>query len=384
MAGIGRSSWGPCIRATLAAALTAASVAPALAQLVVHQTAGPPMAEDIAGPSDSPLEQQRQAMIAALQKSPFELPVQAEVMVTTGDTTPLLLAGLEAARGVHVARNYGLAMQLLQRAAAQYDPRAITAMAVMQANGWGVPRDLAHARGMLQALEQVGFGRAYCVQAELDARLPGGAQLRRNKALIAEGARLGDAYCQNMLGATLELDGDFDAAQQAYEAAAAQASATAQRNLARLAQRSQGQQNSLLELQERAEAGNPQAQFDLARRLHRGIGVPRDYAAALKWYGEAAKQLPQAREVLQVILQQNADPNHLDPLVMQRLSNLPVVADVAMPVMVRSPLRDPDALAGLEFLSAQPWARRLSERAHGGPAAVAGAAQATADQGGQP
>lgn len=357
-------------RVALLAAFACAVPTLASAQLVVHRPAGAAAEEDIA-PADSPLEPQRQAVIAALKVTPFVLPPEVAQAVAQGDTTALLLAALESARGVHVPRNDALAWQLLQQAAAQYDPRALAAMAVMLANGTGVPRDIGHARDLLNMLERVGFGRAYCMQAEIDARLPGGAQSSRNKRLIAEGAASGDAYCQNLLGVRLELDGDYRGAHDAYAAAAAQGSITASRNLARLAQRASGQQSSLLELQQRAEAGNPQAQFDLARRLHRGVGVPRDFAAALKWYREAAAQLPQAREVLQVILAENGSADRLDPAVMQRLANLPAVADVAMPVVMRSPLRDADALAGLEFVPLQPGAQRLRDMATGHASQVA-------------
>jgi hypothetical protein len=42
--------------------------------------------------------------------------------------------------------------------------------------------------------------------------------------------------------------------------------------------------------QNRAEMGDPAAQFDLGERYHDGLGVPRDYSAALKWFLQAAER----------------------------------------------------------------------------------------------
>jgi TPR repeat protein len=357
--------------AALMLAAAALGIAPAQAQLVVRGAAAVTAADDGESQADPSLRAARQAIRGALAANPFQLPPDLAQRVAGGDTTPLVIAGIESLRGTHAPRNMVLALRLLQQAAAQADARALAALAAAQANGWGMPRDVGRAREQLLALQRIGFGRAFCMQAELDGRLPGGQELARNKALIAEGARRGDAYCQNLLGATLELDGDVEAAREAYGAAAAQGSDTAARNLARLAARSSGQRNSIVELTQQAEAGNPQAQFDLARRLHRGVGLPRDYAGALHWYREASYQLPQAREVLQLILQANGSADSLDPEVMQRLSNLPVIASVALPPLRRGPERDADALAGLDALPLQPWAGRLREQQ-----AAAGAAPA--------
>jgi len=42
--------------------------------------------------------------------------------------------------------------------------------------------------------------------------------------------------------------------------------------------------------QNRAESGDPAAQYDLGERYHDGLGVTRDYSAALKWFLQAAEQ----------------------------------------------------------------------------------------------
>ena len=44
------------------------------------------------------------------------------------------------------------------------------------------------------------------------------------------------------------------------------------------------------DLRERAQAGDPVAQFNMAVRYAEGIGVQRDYLEAAKWYGAAADQ----------------------------------------------------------------------------------------------
>ncbi|HIE93052.1 MAG TPA: sel1 repeat family protein, partial [Acidobacteria bacterium] len=47
-------------------------------------------------------------------------------------------------------------------------------------------------------------------------------------------------------------------------------------------------QRDLTELQERAEQGNPSAQYNLARQYVTGTGVPRDDQEAARWYRLAA------------------------------------------------------------------------------------------------
>ncbi|HCE04684.1 MAG TPA: hypothetical protein DEQ98_15735, partial [Acidobacteria bacterium] len=49
-------------------------------------------------------------------------------------------------------------------------------------------------------------------------------------------------------------------------------------------------QRDLIELRERAEQGDPTAQFNLARQYLTGSGVPRDDQEAVRWYRLAAEQ----------------------------------------------------------------------------------------------
>ena len=46
----------------------------------------------------------------------------------------------------------------------------------------------------------------------------------------------------------------------------------------------------LLELEKKAEAGDPYAQFNLGNAYYKGNGVPQDYKEAVKWYTKSADQ----------------------------------------------------------------------------------------------
>ena len=46
----------------------------------------------------------------------------------------------------------------------------------------------------------------------------------------------------------------------------------------------------LLELEKKAEAGDPYAQFNLGNAYYKGNGVPQDYKEAVKWYTKSAEQ----------------------------------------------------------------------------------------------
>ena len=46
----------------------------------------------------------------------------------------------------------------------------------------------------------------------------------------------------------------------------------------------------LLELEKKAEAGDPYAQFNLGNAYYNGNGVPQDYKEAVKWYTKSAEQ----------------------------------------------------------------------------------------------
>jgi TPR repeat protein len=307
--------------------------------------------------------------ISSATPAKIDWPEAYATKLAAGDSTPLVEAAIELLSSTPTAAHINLALRLGEQAANMNDERATALLAVAAANGWGQPRDTAKARSLLQGLQEQGYARAYCLQAELDARLPGGAQQRRVRALLAEGAQLGDAACLNAHAAALEQEGHAEAARTAYEQAAAKGHAAASANLARLktladeaAQRrheSAAQLPTLANVLQAAERGDAQAQFDLARRLHRGVQAPHDLAAAFYWYSQAAQHLSAAREVFSLIVSQSPGlvNGELDVQTLQSLSQLPVVmsiepathmAALSAPRFVQAPLRDASLLAGLE------------------------------------
>jgi TPR repeat protein len=317
------------------------------------------------------LKQALAAAKSAVAMPSIDWPEPIAKLIKDNDATPLIEAAIELIAGEQVPRHIALALKLAEQAAAMNDPRATALLASAAANGWGQSRDAARARALVHALQQQGFARAYCLQAEWDARLPGGAQQRSVRALQAQGAEQGDAVCLNAHAAALEEEGHVEAARAAYTKAAEQGHANAAANLARVndlmeqakLRRDQTLLPTLSKLQTQAEQGNAQAQYDLARRLHRGAQAPKDLAQAFYWYSQAARSMPQAREVFGLIVAHSPALQYgeIDVTALQTLSQLPAVKSIEkqaneaarMPRVQQPPLRDASLLVGIEKLAPQ-------------------------------
>lgn len=221
-----------------------------------------------------------------------------------GDAQAAWRVALATFRGDCAASNYGQALGFVQIAAQAGHACATGAWGLMLVRGWGVARDLPQARELLERSAQAGCKRAYYwswLADELAAR-----PLTRERALarLMQGTDSGDGHALNALAVVREIDGQRDEARKLYLRAANAGNATARTNLARLARyfSQSTEKPSLASLSQRAEAGESQAQYLLARRFHQGDGVSINYVQALKWYQQSAqKGYPASREMLTLV-----------------------------------------------------------------------------------
>lgn len=252
--------------------------------------------------------------------------------------------------------NYDQAARSFKSAADAGDLRASIAFAYLQAMGLGVPRDPSSARQRLQAASGAGIARADYILSLVEAmeRRPQSAQ--RAGALRESAARRGDAVAENAMGVYYQQQGDRTTAELWYQRAVEHGSRNATQNLANLA-RSEQVKQQVADTRRTADTGNADALFSLARRYHRGEGVPPDYGQALRLYrAAAAKGSEPARQMLGLIQSRPAVDGQVDPAWMQQLASATVggpdrrIESPAVDTGVALPKND-DPLSGLTHLT---------------------------------
>lgn len=258
---------------------------------------------------------------------------------------------LERFRGGCRPANYQEAAVAMKAAADAGHPCAIGAWGLMLGRGWGVPRDTFAARERTQESADRGCLRApYWAALVLGASArPAALQAAREQLTV--GAALGDGHALNALGALHETDGLRDDARLLYQRAAALGNLTATHNLARLQRHvSRGAERpELAELVRRADAGDAQAGYLLARRLHAGDGVAINAAEALQRYQRAA-QLGHAaaREMLDLIHARIGPRGRLQVTAVAELARVELRSDELNKTRgLTQPLEDEDPWAGL-------------------------------------
>jgi TPR repeat protein len=125
-------------------------------------------------------------------------------------------------------------------------------------------------------------------------------------------------YADNAAGVSAYLAGDFRAAREEFLAAAEAGDAEAELNLALFYYNGRGVERDLVEavrwFARSAEDGNATAQYMLAGAYLKGIGVESDVRTALHWYDEAASQGHEgARDVAAKIRNTPGGPADLPP-----------------------------------------------------------------------
>lgn len=118
-----------------------------------------------------------------------------------------------------------------------------------------------------------------------------------------QGARMGHAGCQNMLGSCYYnghgVEKDLNRARKLYEDSVRQNNSSAIYNLGVMYVYGNGVKKDVTKARElflkSANQGYPEAQFNLAVLYYKGIGVKKDKSTALKWFKKAAdKNIPKA------------------------------------------------------------------------------------------
>lgn len=221
-----------------------------------------------------------------------------------GDPQAAWRVALALFSGDCTAQNYGQVLGFIEMAAQSGHACATGALGLMMVRGWGIGRDLLQARELLERSALAGCRRAYYwswLADELAAR----PQTRERALLqLMKGADAGDGHALNALAVVREIDGQRGDARMLYARAASAGNTTARTNLARLARyfSKSSEKPGVALLTRRADAGDAQAQYQLARRFHQGDGISANYVQALKWYQRAAdKGNPAAREMLTLI-----------------------------------------------------------------------------------
>jgi TPR repeat protein len=268
-----------------------------------------------------------------------------------GDASAAWRAALASFRGDCRAPNYGEALGYVQTASRAGHACATGAWGLMLVRGWGVARDLPQARELLERSAQAGCARALYWAWLMDAYAV--RPQARESALehLARGAELGDGHALNALGIVREVDARRDEARALYTRAANAGNATARMNLARLARYfSQSiEKPSLAVLTQRAESGQAEAQYLLARRLHQGDGVAVNYVQALQWYQKSAqKGFAASREMLALVQARLGVSAAPSAMVLADLSLIDVSSDELNKKRgVVQPIEDIDPFAGL-------------------------------------
>lgn len=178
------------------------------------------------------------------------------------------------------------------------------ALGYLQAEGVGMMRNAAEGRGAIEGAIGSGCARAHYLLALL-LDTPARADAMRKE--LEAGAAEGDGHALNRLGTLAEVDGERNRARDLYRRARAAGNRAAVQNLLRLDRfaATAGAKEPVARLRERAKAGDAEAQYRLARRIHRGEAGPIDYVQAWQLYRQSARSgFEPAKEMMTLVLAQ--------------------------------------------------------------------------------
>lgn len=241
----------------------------------------------------------------------------------------------------------------LRRRARAGEACADAALGYLRALGIGMPVEPRDGRADVEAAADRGCARAHYLLARLDEKVPAALRQQREglapsdvaervRAELEKGAARNDGHALNHLGTLREIDHDPAGAATRYRQARALGNRAALQNLRRLERLSAVKTASepLADLERRARAGDAEAQYRLARRLHRGQGAPIDYAGAWRWYQESAhRRFKPAEDMMTMVLAQPRIPG--EPVTATWLARLAPFDVPSDPVMRQRGLRQP-------------------------------------------
>ena len=249
--------------------------------------------------------------LAAAPGDPRRPPTVAGVSLDKIDIVPALTACnaamrqypdvtrfvFHAGRIAHVQKDYVLARQLYERAAAASEPGAMTNLGVLYQNGWGVAQDYAQAR---QWFEKSAAAGGPAAMNNLGVLYQNGWGVSKDYArarqwyekAVAAGAPAAMNSLGVLYGNALGVPRDYTQARQWHEKAAAAGYVQAMQNLGLYYQNGLGVAQDYAQARQwyekAAAADNAHAMNSLGVLYENGLGVPRDYTQARQWYEKAA------------------------------------------------------------------------------------------------
>ena len=189
---------------------------------------------------------------------------------------------------------------------------AQAALGYLQALGIAMPATPGAGRAVVADAAARGCKRAHYLIARLEESGPTAEHRERARSALLAGAGAGDGQALNHLGTLVEIGGDTVRARSLYREAQSAGNRAATQNLLRLRRLEEmgPEREPFEELERRARAGDAQAQYRVARRIHRGEGRAVDYVAAWHWYRESARQgFKPAHEMIALVLAQPSAKN---------------------------------------------------------------------------
>jgi len=249
--------------------------------------------------------------LAAAPGDPRRPPTVAGVSLDKIDIVPALTACnaamrqypdvtrfvFQAGRIAHVQKDYVLARQLYEKAAAASEPGAMTNLGVLYQNGWGVAQDYARAR---QWFEKSAAAGGPAAMTNLGALYGNGwgvpTDLAQARQWYEKAAAVGEPGAMTNLGWLYEngkgVSKDYAQARQWYERAAAAGAPAAMNSLGVIYGNALGIPRDYTQARQwyekAADAGYAQAMQNLGWYYQNGLGVAQDYAQARQWYEKGA------------------------------------------------------------------------------------------------
>lgn len=243
--------------------------------------------------------------------------------------------------------NYNKAYNQFAPYAESNNPLALMATGYFLFMGYGTEVDFSGAKYYLEKAGKLGFARAYTLLGLMENKQQ--AQQTANQSAVRQfkkAADMGDSVGANALANLYYHQGNIAEALHWNNRAISLGSHAAALNKQTI---TNGNNRSapvvstppvtatsehIQKLKKESQEGNGQASYELATRYHKGVGVPKNFGEAIRFYRVAAGQgNAQARKVLPIILsKQNQSGTNLNSLWMQETSNL-----VATPPIILTP-----------------------------------------------